>query len=161
MKNSPDVDDKAEHALSRALQSLPLRRAPADLEARVLHQLERRRGRDSWRRGFTHWPVAARAGFISICISLVSATLVDYRWSTLGGGALQRAFGGALSWTYVAVGSIASATDLLTRIASTLPERWLFTIATAAAALYALLFGLGAVAFRTLYLSPPPRQVIP
>jgi hypothetical protein len=161
MKNSPDVDAEAEHALTRALQNLPLRRAPADLETRVLHQLERRRSRDSWRRGFTHWPAAARAGFVGICISLLSATLVDYRWSTLGEGALQRAFGEALSWTYLAVGFIASAIDLLTRVARALPESWLVTIATAAAALYAVLFGLSAVAFRTLYLPPPPRQVIP
>jgi len=146
MTNSPDVDDKAEHALTRAVQNLPLRRAPADLEARVLQQLERRLSGDGWRRGFTHWPAAARAGFVAICISLVGATLVDSRWS---------------SWAYLAVGSIASAADLLTHIASAFPQRWLFTIASVAAAMYAVLFALGAVAYRTLYLSPPPRQVIP
>ena len=155
MTNSLDVNDKAEQALTRALQNLPLRRAPADLEARVLQQLERRSSSDWWRRGFTHWPVAARMGFIAICIALVSATLVDSGWSAFGEGALQRAFGGALSWTYLAVGSIAAAAELLTRVASALPEGWLFTIATVAAALYALLFALSAVAYRTLYLSPP------
>lgn len=146
MTHAPDVDDKAEHALTRVVQNLPLRRAPADLEARVLQHLERRGSRDWWRRGFTHWPVAARAGFVAICISLVSTTLVDPRWS---------------SWAYLAVGFIASAADLLKHIASAVPERWLFTIAAVAAAMYGVLFALGAIAYRTLYLSPPPRQVIP
>jgi hypothetical protein len=146
MQASPDVDARAARVLTHALENLPLRRAPAELEVRVLQQLERRRSLDWWRRGFTHWPLAVRAGFVVICIPLVIATLVDWRWS---------------SWAYLAVGSIVSAADLVTRITSALPERWLFTIASVAATLYAVLFALGTLAYRTLYLSPPSRRVIP
>jgi hypothetical protein len=149
-----------EQALNHVLQNLPLRQTPASFEARVLQQLEQRWNRDWWRRGFAHWPAAARVAFVSLCISLVSATLMDTLWSTLGADALHRAFGRALSWTYLAVGAVASATDLWTRVASALPENWRFTIVAVAAVLYAALFGLGAIAYRTLFLSPSPRQVI-
>jgi hypothetical protein len=149
-----------EQALNHVLQNLPVRQTPAGFEARVLQQLEQRRSGDRWRRGFAHWPAAARVVFVSLCISLVSATLVDTRWSTLGAGALHRTLDRALSWTYLAVGAAASATDLCTRIMSALPENWRFTIAAVAATLYAALFGLGAIGYRTLFLSSSPRQVI-
>jgi hypothetical protein len=154
------MNEQADRTLRQLLRNLPERPAPAGLESRVLQQLERRRGHAWWRRGFAHWPVAARAGFITTCAVLIGVSLLDTRWSTLGTGVWRRAFGSVLSWAYPAEVAIASTTAVSTRIAHTLPLSWLYALLAMAAALYAVLFGLGIAAYRTLYLSPHPRQVI-
>jgi hypothetical protein len=94
------------------------------------------------------------------CIMLIGASLLDTRWSTLSSGVWQRAFSWALSWTYPAVGAIVSTTAVSTHIVHTLPANWLYALLAIGAALYAALFGLGVAAYRTLYLSPSPRQVL-
>jgi hypothetical protein len=132
---------KNEQALNRVLRDLPLRSAPATLEARVILQLERRRTITWWQRGFTHWPAAARVSFIGTCVAVIGASLADTRWSTL-------------SWTYPAVGVIASAADVEVWISRSLSSNWFYAFAATAALLYATLFGLGIAAYRTLYLSP-------
>jgi len=153
------MKENADRTLTRVLRSLPARPAPARLESRVLQQLERRRAIAWWRLGFAHWPAAARAGFITTCIVLIGASLLDTRWSALGAGVWQRAFSWAQSRAYPAVGAIVSTTAVSTRIVHTLPANWLYALLAIGAALYAVLFGLGVAAYRTLYLSPPPRQV--
>jgi len=154
------MKEKADRTLAHVLRNLPLRPAPAQLESRVLQQLDRRRTLAWWRRGFAHWPAPARAGFIAACIVLIGASLLDTPWYTLGTGVWQRAFSWALSWAYPAVGAVASTTTVSTRIVHALPANWLYAILAIAAALYAALFGLGVAAYRTLYLPSPPRQVI-
>lgn len=154
------MKETADQALTRLLRSIPPRQAPAMLEVRILRQLERCRAVAWWRRGFAHWPAAARAGFIATCIVLIGASLLDTRWSMLGPSVWRRAFGWALTWADPAVGAIVSTTEVSMRILHTLPASWLYAILAIAAVLYAALFGLGVAAYRTLYLSPSPRQVI-
>ena len=154
------MKENADPTLTRVLRSLPARLAPASLESRVLQQLERRRALGSWRLGFAHWPVAARAAFITTCIVLIGASLLDTRWSTLGAGVWRQAFSWAASWAYPAVGAIVSTTAVSTRIVDTLPANWLYALLAIGAALYVALFGLGVAAYRTLYLSPSTPQVI-
>jgi len=146
--------------LNQLLRNLPLRPAPAGLESRVLQQLERRLTLAWWQRGFSHWPAAARAGFITTCMLLIGTSLLETRWSTLGAGVWRQAFGWALSSAHPAVGTIASTAAVSQRIAHALPANWLYAILVIAAALYATLFGLGVAAYRTLYLSPSPRREI-
>lgn len=154
------MKEKADRTLTELLRNLPPRPAPARLESRVLQLLERRRTLAWWRRGFAHWPAVVRAGFITTCVALVGASLLDTRWSTLGTGARQRAISWALSCAYPAMDAIASTTAVSTWIVHALPANWLYVILAIAAALYVTLFGLGVAAYRTLYLSPSPRQVI-
>ena len=71
-----DPDDALKDLLDRTLQELPLRRAPPTLESRVLDELERRAALAWWRRSFAHWPVAARAVFLVICLALIRLAFV-------------------------------------------------------------------------------------
>ena len=154
------MNEEPLETLNHALRNLPPRPAPAGLESRVLQQLELRRSHGWWRRGFAHWPAVARAGFIATCMVLIGASLLAARWSSLGIGIGRQAFDWALSSAYPAVGAIAWTTVVSTRIVHALPANWLYAILAIAAALYVALFGLGVAAYRTLYLSPPSRQVI-
>lgn len=154
------MNEKADRTLSHILRNLPPRPAPATLESRVLQQLQHRRALAWWWHGFAHWPAAARAGFITTCIVLIGASLPDTGWSMLRTGVLQRVLSWAMSWAYPAAGAIASTTAVSTRIVHAVPADWLYAILAMGAALYAALFGLGLAAYRTLYLSSPPRQEI-
>jgi hypothetical protein len=141
-----EPNDSLEGLLERTLHELPLRRAPPTLESRVLCELQRRAALPWWRRSFAHWPLAARAVFVVICGALI-------RLAFLGGAA---AVAGALSlsWAREIGVLMASGGNLATLLARTLPLSWLYEGIAACAVLYAVLFGLGAAVYRTLYLQP-------
>jgi hypothetical protein len=141
-----EPNDSLERLLERTLHELPLRRAPPTLESRVLCELQRRAALPWWRRSFAHWPLPARAVFVVICGALI-------RLAFLGGAA---AVAGALSlsWTREIGVLMASGGNLATLLARTLPVTWLYDGIAACAVLYAVLFGLGAAVYRTLYLQP-------
>jgi hypothetical protein len=147
-------DETLERLVDRALHDLPLRRAPGTLESRVFAELERRAALPWWRRSFAHWPLPARAGFLVICIFLVGfvfaggATAMDGLRSLSDSGALS------LSWAREAGVLMASAGNLLTSLTRVVPPGLLYGGLAVCAALYAVLFGLGAAVYRTLYLQP-------
>jgi hypothetical protein len=132
--------------LDRALRELPLRRAPTSLESRVLRELERRALLPWWRRSFTHWPLAARAAFLVVCAAAAGLAI--------SGGAAAAADVRSLVWAREIAALMASGGSLLTLLARIAPPPWLYEGIAVCAVLYAILFGLGAVLYRTLYLQP-------
>lgn len=139
-----EPNDPLERLLDRTLRELPLRHAPLTLESRVFGELERRAARPWWRRSFAHWPLYVRGAFLVICGVFI-------RLAFLGGAAVVAGVH-SLPWArqaemfMVSVGNIAG---LLGRLA---PPTWLYDGIAVCAVLYAVLFGLGAVVYRTLYL---------
>ena len=129
--------------LDRTLHELPLRRAPLTLESRVLGELERRAALPWWRRSFAYWPPLARAAFLVICGALI-------RLAFLGG---TTAVAGVRSLSWVGV-LTAWAGNLAALLAHTAPPTWAYEGIAVCAVLYAVLFGLGAAVYRTLYLQP-------
>ena len=126
---SPHEPDEAlQRWLDRTLRELPLRRAPGTLEARVFNELKRQAALPWWRRSFMHWPAPARIVFLVIC--------------------------GALA-ALVFVGGAAAVASLRSLLARALPVTWLYQGVAVCAVLYAVLFGLGAAVYRTLYLHQP------
>ncbi len=139
-----DPNDPLEPLFDRTLRELPLRRAPASLESRVFGELERRATLPWWRRSFTHWPLIARAVFLAICGA--SAVLA------ITGGATAATDVRSLSWAREIGALLASGGSLVTLLARIAPPPWLYQGIAVCAVLYAVLFGLGAVLYRTLYL---------
>ena len=137
--------DPLERLFERTLHQLPLRCAPPTLESRVVGELERRAGLPWWRRSFTHWPLLARAGFLVISGLLIKLTLV---------GAAAVADVRSLPWARQVGGLMASGGSLATLLAHAAPPDWLYGGIAVCAVLYAVLFGLGAAVYRTLYLQP-------
>jgi hypothetical protein len=142
-KESPEA---LERLLDRALHGLPLRRAPVTLESRVFGELERRAALPWWRRSFAHWPPLARAIFLVICGALIKLAFL--------GGTTAVAGVRSLSWTQEAGVLVASAGNLAALLAHTPPPLWAYEAIAVCAVLYAILFGLGAVVYRALYLQP-------
>ncbi len=143
---SDPLEDPLEPIFDRALRELPLRRAPTSLESRVFCELERRATLPWWRRSFTHWPLMARAAFLVICGA--SAGLA------IEGGASAAADVRSLYWAREIGALMASGGSLVTLLARIAPPLWLYEGIAVCGVLYAVLFGLGAVLYRTLYLQP-------
>jgi hypothetical protein len=139
-------DERIERLLTGALSGLPLRRAPDALQRRVLEELAQRAVLPWWRRNFSRWPLAARTVFVLVCVVLAGLSLT---------GGLTQQFGAQTwSWVQPAVGVMASISAVASLAVSLVPPLFIYVILIVGALLYTLLFGLGAFAYRTLYLQP-------
>lgn len=147
-----EADRRFEAAIEAALRELPLRRAPPSLELRVLEELSQRAALPWWRRSFDGWPPFARVGFVLVCILLVGLAFMGGIWvmQNLGSSPL-----GVLSMPWARhLFVFAGAAGELVSLLRIVPPGWVYEGLAASVALYALLFGLGIAAYRTLYLDP-------
>jgi hypothetical protein len=145
---------KLEQVLHRTLGGLPPRRAPSTLELRVAEELARRASLPWWRASFATWPVAARVVFILVCAVLGAATILGGVSAYLGDHSFDEASALMLSWAHPFLTVVSSAGGLLSLLLHVIPPLWLYGILGVGAFLYVTLFGLGAAAYRTLYLAP-------
>ena len=122
MIESNDSHEKLERLISRTLREQPLCSAPQTLEARVLGEIERRAALQWSRMNFMRWPIGVRVAFVVLCIATAKLLLVATTW-----GATQMV--AALRFV---------------------PIDWMIGALAFAAVMYAALFSLGAVAYRTL-----------
>ncbi len=148
------AEQKLEQAVSQALNGLPLRRAPGTLEARVIAELARRAALPWWRVSFANWPMGARIAFVLVCAALVAATILGGASAYLGGSTWSSAFAAVLSWLHPVLAVMSSAGALATLLLRVIPPVWLYGLLGLGIFLYVMLFGLGAAAYRTLYLWP-------
>ncbi|MHB8476028.1 MAG: hypothetical protein ACYDBZ_07065 [Steroidobacteraceae bacterium] len=142
--NTPDPQDPLQQLLERALRELPLRRAPPTLEARVCGELTRRAARPWWRRSFAQWPLPARGAFLVLCAVLIRLAFL--------GGAAAAAGVHSLPWARQAGVLVVSLANLAAAMAHISPPAWLYEGLAVCGVLYVVLFGLGAVLYRMLYL---------
>ena len=140
-------DEKLERLIEGVCSSLPQRRAPAELERHVFQELARRAALPWWRRGFAQWPVVARSGLLVVCVSLAALSLTSGLAQRFDLQTLQ-----TLGWVRLLVGLVAVMGNAATLVASLIPPLWIYLTLSVGTVLYLLLFGLGAFAYRTLYL---------
>jgi hypothetical protein len=148
MSNGPE---KLESFVDQLIRGQPLRRAPATLEARVLAQLAlQQTPMPWWRKGFTHWPLAARVAFLIASCGFVRLAIAGAMSITAFVGSREIA-GTAISWAHTGVQALSATASMCSLIVRAIPPSWLYGMAVCGCALYALLFGLGTFAYRTLY----------
>jgi len=149
MPMNPHDPEKLERLIHRTLRSLPDLRAPHTLEARVLAAVAARAALPWWRQPFPAWPFAARAIFV-----LLSATVATgLVWLGMSGGLpdvaqLWARISAPFGELSALAASVANFTEIVTRA---IPPLWLYGGIALVATLYTTLFGLGAAAYRTLY----------
>ena len=141
------------HAALRQLPPLP---APATLESRVLRELARREALPWWRQGFARWPLPARLLFVPLsagCMKL--AFLGIAALGSMLNAAQQTAVVSSVQSRWQALSEIAQSLQSLgTLVVRDVPQLWIYGAAGLALLLYVALFGIGAVAFRSLTISP-------
>lgn len=154
MNKNNESELKLERVLHQALRSVPLRKAPLSLEARVSNELARRAAMPWWRASFASWPAAARVGFVLTCAMLIAVTILGGVSAYLGDRPFSEAVALVLSWINPILAVISSAGGLVAVLFRVIPPLWLYGSLAIGIFLYVTLFGLGAAAYRTLYLQP-------
>lgn len=139
-----------ERQIHRTLRSLPDRRAPRTLEARVFAAIAAQRALPWWRQSFTHWPMPARAGFVLSSFVLLLVMTVTTMGGLPAASALWNEWLVPLEGFRSAVVTVAEAVSLIWQ---RIPTIWLYGALAGIGALYAALFGLGATAYRTLVIN--------
>ena len=146
--------EKLESQVSQVLRGLPPRRAPATLELRVHDELRRRMALPWWRHRFARWPLAMRCLFVLTSAAAMGLTLWGPAWPLDRLSVLTERTDKALAWAHPVVTVAGSAHEWADRLAGLVPTPWLYIGLSLGALSYTLLFGLGAAAYRTLYLEP-------
>jgi hypothetical protein len=154
MHKSPAAEQKLEQVLHQALAGLPPRRAPSTLQARVTSELRRRALLPWWRASFTNWPVGARVLFVLVCVVLVAVSVLGGVSAYLGDRSFNEAAAVLLTWAHPFLTVVSSAGGLVALLLHVIPPLWLYGTLGVGIFLYVALFGLGAAAYRTLYLRP-------
>ncbi len=148
--------DRLEELVHAALRQLPPLPAPATLESRVLRELARREALPWWRQGFGRWPLPARLLFVPLsagCMKL--AFLGIAALGSMLNAAQQTAVVSSVQSRWQALSEIAQSLQSLgTLVMRDVPQLWIYGAAGLALLLYVALFGIGAVAFRSLVISP-------
>jgi hypothetical protein len=150
---SPDRNQEhLAHWVDRELRRLPLRRAPQNLEARVLAAIAQRASLPWWRQHFLRWPLAARIGFLLLSALIARLLLQANAWlvEALGTLGVSQAVATPArelrnDWSF-----INSLNDTLHVVLNAIPAPWLYGSLAVIGLMYATLFGIGSVAYRTL-----------
>jgi hypothetical protein len=149
---SSESNDKLEKPVSDLLRAQPARRAPANLERRILSEL-RRQALPWWQQNFIYWPVAARTALLVVGVLVARLCLEVSVW--VGGGSGLLAAPAALvrptQWTHKILDVATGAKDLGLVVLHAIPSTWLVAALGVAAVFYAVFFGLCATAYRTLF----------
>ena len=153
------ADEQAlEQFIGSVLRKQPLRHAPATLESRVLSELELRNAKTWWQLGFSRWPWAARAlcvpvGAALVWLSFLSTARLLSLWQGIQFTAPASAAQSGWRWFETLGQALQSLGNL---VSHAVPQWLLYGGAGAALFVYAAFFGLGAAAFRTLFVTPEP-----
>jgi len=152
---NPHDSERLEAAIQGVLRGLPDRKAPSGFEARVLAELARRAALPWWRRSFSHWPSAVRAGFY--LGSALAAYLLVRGLFAFGSSQSAHQLAGGLStsfaWLVLARDVLASLDRTARLLLSAINPLWLYGAAALIAACYAALGAIGAAAYRTVSLA--------
>ena len=143
MSTDRNRQDEIERQVTRALQGQPLRRAPSTLERRVLARIESGAAAMGWRRGFAHWPMAARVAFVAASVGVVKLALLLATWlaTPLDSPAVSVQLPSQVAWVQTLLVAIGS-------VVHTVPSLWVHAGIAFLAIMYVALFGIGASAYR-------------
>jgi len=148
---TPAGQEQLERWAARLLSEQPPRRAPDSLEQRVMAQVRQRAQRPWWQCSFWDWPLAAR--LVLLCASIVSGLLglrvMNWLLSPIESVSLTEKLPHSVSWMETLFNAAAAVMHYL-------PPLWIYGALAILGVMYATLFGLGAAAYRTLYIGAEP-----
>lgn len=141
-------EEQLERLISEVVRGAGRRTAPATLEARVLKAIERRSALPWWRRDFGRWPAFVRLAFVIASPALAYLALGAPLW-------LWKSSRAALPAEFSLVQALVETVRV---IIDHLPSVFVYGALAALALLYGALFGVGAIAYRTLFGDSEPSH---
>ena len=148
MGSAREPDSRLERQVHALLRSLPARRAPEELLARVLAQLEQRAALPWWRRQVRQWPMAARLSFALLAVACLVLLSLAGRAAMPH---LAHPTASMLAWGHHMQAVLNVVPRLFTALLGVLPMAWLQAFLVIGVLAYLFLFGVGAAAYRLLY----------
>ena len=145
MNPSNDKHEHLEKYIDSVLRAQPPKRAPASLETNVLAAIARRAARPWWQQSFGAWPVAAKALFIVCSIGFAKLGLM---MANFGSSPFEAASGPQMPQSVAWVHTVTVAAGAVFKL---IPNFWVYATVGVLGAMYVLLFGVSAAAYRTLY----------
>lgn len=141
-------EEQLELWVDRLLREQPDRLAPDTLELRVLDHVRQHALRSWWLCNYSYWPVAARIALVmtSIACGLLGVRVMTWITVPMVSTPFAQQLPGSLRW-------IEALYEAITVVMNHLPPLWMYGVLTVLAVLYGALFGLGAAAYRTLYVA--------
>jgi len=156
-KMSTHNPEKLEAEIHRVLRSIPDRKAPPGLEARVLAELGRRASLPWWRKSFAYWPSAMRV-FFFVGSALAAALLVSGLMVVGRSAGAAQGLAGVeqpFAWLRVARDQVASIGLDVRHFVAAIPPLWLYGAIGTITVCYGALAAIGAVAYRALSFGRP------
>jgi hypothetical protein len=146
---------RLERFVRQATRGLPDRSAPAGLASRVQAEIARRAALPWWRRSFAQWPLPARAIFVAASVAIACSGFTGFGWGTAPAALVQLKTTTAadLEWLRFVQTLLDAALNSASVVVGSIDPLWLYGGIAALVSLYVALFGLGAAAYRTLYLN--------
>jgi hypothetical protein len=145
--------EELEQLIHTTLRSLPNRRAPGTLEARVLAAVELRASVPWYHRSWAYWPAAVRFSFVAVASGIAALAVVALYFAGQGvelSRVMHEAglrFPQAAAWYSAGSWLVGFANRMVTNV----PSLWVYGSLAAVAALYATFFGVGAAAYRAFH----------
>ena len=153
MRRSEEIQiDQDAARVDRYLRALPPRTAPEGFEQRVLAALQRRAAQPWWRRAYREWPFLARIGLLVVCSGSMLGAWRVAGWLTAGAALGLNRVAAPLFAVRELLRAVLAADASLRLVGGGLAPHWLQGGAVVTALAYVALLGLGATAYRTLYL---------
>ena len=148
-------EKELEHFIHSTLRSLPDRKAPGTLEARVLAAIEHRATVAWYHKSWSYWPAAVRAAFLAVATAVGGAAVTAFYLLSQGLelGSVASEVGGRFEWLSRIYNVGVWCVDFANHIVGGIPSLWIYGGLGFIAALYVTFFGIGAAAYRTLYRS--------
>jgi hypothetical protein len=145
----PHTPDNLEASVNRVLRSLPDRRAPAGLEARVLAEIARRASLPWWRQSFSHWPSSVRTVFF-VGSAAAAALIVSAIFAFGNNAGVAGVASEPFAWLRAFPNALSSTRHTLGEVAAAVPALWIYVGAAVIASLYGILGAIGATTYRVL-----------
>lgn len=139
----PD-NEQLERLVNDAVRGTSQRTAPATLERRVMKAIEQRSAEPWWRKDFARWPAFVRVGFLIAGAGLAYLAFSAPLW-------LWESSRDALPAELTFVQMMAQVVRV---VIDRLPSVFVYSALAALAMLYGTLFGVGAIAYRSLFGRP-------
>ncbi len=145
--------EQLEQLVHRELRSLPLRKAPASLESRVLAAIEHQATVAWYHKSWTYWPGAVKAAFLGVATGVSGAAIVAFYLMSQGAetSALTAAAGERFAGAAALLHVFRWMANYISETIAGIPPLWLYGGLAFIAAMYATFVGLGTAAYRYLY----------
>jgi hypothetical protein len=151
MKHDTHTEQQLERAVDKLLKQQPLRKAPSDMYARVMREVQLRKVLPWWRKSFLHWPLMMQILFFVAAIGTAKGVLMLCAWLDMHAFATATSITESSSIVQSSSALFSVGNQLSMLLSRLVPATWVYGALMVVAAVYLVLFGIGFTTYKTLY----------